>query len=119
MTKTNGSFIFPLLFLLIVFSSCSSYQVKKIRVPEDYVIPTRDNPHLLKVESKKGELIYYGAVHSIDANNPQNAEIEELWESFQPTLAFSEGGIWPFWKLPCRMFLATVFFNSNTIVLFE
>lgn len=88
----------PLLFLVVVLSSCSFYQVKKIKIPEEQFIPPRDNPYVLKVKSKKGELVYYGAIHTIDANNSQNAEIEELWDSFQPTLAFSEGGVWPLEK---------------------
>ena len=88
----------PLLFLVVVLSSCSFYQVKKIKIPEEQFIPPRDNPYVLKVKSKKGELVYYGAIHTIDTNNSQNAEIEELWNSFQPTLAFSEGGVWPLEK---------------------
>ncbi len=88
----------PLLLFIAVLSSCSFYQVKKIEIPEEFFIPPRDGPYLLKVKYKKGELVYYGAIHTIDANNPQNAEIEELWDSFQPTLAFSEGGIWPLEK---------------------
>ena len=85
----------PLLILLAALLSCSNYQVKRIKVPEELSIPPRENPNVLTVKSKKGELLYYGAIHSIDTNNSQNKEIEALWDSFQPTLAFSEGGIWP------------------------
>ena len=88
----------PLLTLIIFLVSCSTYQVKRISVPEDQLIPPRDNPNVLKLDSKKGELLYYGAIHSIDMKNSQNTEIEKLWDSFQPTLAFSEGGVWPLEK---------------------
>ncbi len=91
--------IVALLLSIVFLSSCYDFQVKKIAVPDDLFFPPRDNPNVLNVKSKKGELIYYGAVHSIDIENSQNAEIEELWDSFQPTLAFSEGGIWPLEKI--------------------
>jgi hypothetical protein len=43
----------------------------------------------------KGELLYFGAFHTVDANNFQIKEIEKIWQKFNPTLVFSEGGIWP------------------------
>ncbi|MFC2166894.1 hypothetical protein ACFLQZ_02905, partial [Acidobacteriota bacterium] len=86
------------MILIIFLASCSAYQVKRIEVPEDQLIPPRENPNVLKLDSKKGEIVYYGAIHSIDVNNSQNTEIENLWDSFQPTLAFSEGGVWPLEK---------------------
>jgi len=62
---------------------------------EEYNSQPRENPYVLELESKKGKLLYYGAFHSVDLKNPQFAEIEQRWKTFRPTLALSEGSLWP------------------------
>lgn len=62
---------------------------------EEYKNLPAEGPYVLEVQSKKGCLLYYGAFHSNDLNHPQFADIEKKWADFRPTLAMSEGSIWP------------------------
>ncbi len=40
---------------------------------------------------REGELLYFGSVHSKDADHPQLTELRRVWELFRPTVALVEG----------------------------
>lgn len=55
----------------------------------------RDAPYVLHVVSDagepRGELVYFGSVHSKDADHPQLTELRRVWDRFRPTVALVEG----------------------------
>jgi hypothetical protein len=65
---------------------------------EEYATNHELKPYVLELEAQKGRLVYYGALHSVNQSNPQFTDIEERWKTFKPTIALSEGGIWPLEK---------------------
>lgn len=83
------------LFYLFTFSSCRSgrpitpYPLKKSK------IPIKVNPYIVRVKSEKGELVYYGSFHTVNPANPQFHDIEQKWQTLNPTIALCEGNIWP------------------------
>jgi len=67
----------------------------------DFSLPVLDpkppafGPYVLELNGSDGTLMYYGARHSMDPDDPQMEDIEHHWDDFKPTTAFLEGGIWP------------------------
>ncbi len=53
------------------------------------------SPFVLELENEPGRLLYFGLEHTACPQHPQLAELERRWEEFQPTVAYSEGGVWP------------------------
>lgn len=55
----------------------------------------RDAPYVLHIVpgggEQRGELIYFGSVHSKDADHAQLTELRRVWERFRPTVALVEG----------------------------
>jgi hypothetical protein len=58
----------------------------------EYATGSYSWPYILHLQSRNGELLYYGARHSYSPDDPQFAHIEELWGELRPTLALNEGG---------------------------
>jgi len=83
---------------LISFISCSNHTYRGLITWEQYSSLSYHGPYILEFKSDRGSLVYYGAIHSMNPGDPQFSDIEKKWEEFQPTLAFSEGGIWPLAK---------------------
>jgi hypothetical protein len=52
-------------------------------------------PYVLRLNSRGGVLLYFGAAHSFDPTNSQFAQIEQEWKTFNPDIAFTEGGLPP------------------------
>ncbi len=53
-------------------------------------------PHVIQLSTAGGgKLTYVGVAHTRDLNSASIAEIERQWNQGHPTLAFSEGGVWP------------------------
>lgn len=50
------------------------------------------NPYILEFKSASGMLLFYGAEHTVDPQNGQVADIATRWATFQPTVAYNEGG---------------------------
>lgn len=50
------------------------------------------NPYILEFKTHSGVLLFYGAAHTVDPQNPQVTDIENRWDGFQPTIAYNEGG---------------------------
>lgn len=58
------------------------------------------SPLLLQIQSPQhpgGVLLIYG-VERPTGNQPQLPLLEQAWDNFHPTVAYSEGGVWPLWK---------------------
>lgn len=66
-----------------------------LSLEEYYQQQNRINPYILELETKTGSLLYYGVFHTFDPRDPQISSIEEKWNEFKPTVAYSEGGVWP------------------------
>jgi hypothetical protein len=49
-------------------------------------------PYILRIDRSGGALLYFGAAHSFDPADLQNAKIEQEWRAFAPDIAFTEGG---------------------------
>ena len=52
-------------------------------------------PHIFRLSSSAGALLYFGAAHTSDPADPQLALIEREWGQFRPDIAFTEGGFPP------------------------
>ena len=49
-------------------------------------------PYVVRINSPRTKLVYYGVSHTYSPDDPQLIEIEKLWAEFHPELAFNEGG---------------------------
>lgn len=47
--------------------------------------------HIARGPGTPGELVYFGARHSKDAEHPQQTDLRRVWERFRPTVALVEG----------------------------
>lgn len=96
------SFILTFWQLLLVcifgISSCAHRETMRLMKYEEYAALSVHPPYVLKLTPKLGALLYFGAEHTEAVDNPQFDQIETLWNNFKPTLALSEGGIWPLEK---------------------
>lgn len=52
-------------------------------------------PITLRLNGEKGNLLYLGVEHTACTRHPNLMQIERAWNHFHPTIAFSEGGVWP------------------------
>lgn len=77
--------------------SCSVRRSPGIMTYEEYArIPgPHRTPYVLQLTGARGSLLYFGADHSVDPNHHQVPELVRLWDEFRPTVAYTEGGIWP------------------------
>lgn len=57
----------------------------------DRVRGEHGEPYVLELATEKGALLYYGAHHSDDVEDPQLADIRARWAAFGPTVALCEG----------------------------
>jgi len=89
-------FSVTVLMVCICFFSCGSLPrpVTMLRESEYWQQP-RTGSYVLQMESQSGCLMYFGARHTVNESSPQMTEIERRWDSFRPTMAFSEGCVWP------------------------
>jgi hypothetical protein len=84
---------------LLLFHHCSAQQHQRgIMTYEEYNKLSISPPYVLNLTTNSGGLIYFGAEHMYDSSNHQFAQIDSLWKMFKPTIAFSEGGLWPIAK---------------------
>ena len=56
----------------------------------EYQGTEHEEPYVVRLREGDGELLYYGARHTQDPENPQVVEIQRLWEEFDPTIALAE-----------------------------
>jgi hypothetical protein len=62
----------------------------------DSVSQTHPRPFIIDIDAsqkdpKWGKVLFYGAAHTRDKNDPQISDIEKRWESFKPTVCLVEG----------------------------
>lgn len=81
--------------MILALASCTQRQYPGLMTWEEYNRTPRLRPYVLKLVGHRGDLLYYGAFHCIDLNHPQFSDIEQRWDAFRPTLAMSEGSLWP------------------------
>ncbi|MCP4679320.1 MAG: hypothetical protein GY854_28295 [Deltaproteobacteria bacterium] len=82
-----------LIFVVFVLVFISTYVVC-IRRPE-LPYTAFNKPYVLEMSCSKGEILYFGTVHTNDPSHAMIANIQKSWRSFGPTVAFSEGGVRP------------------------
>lgn len=80
------------LLAILATTGCVHSRPAKIMTWKQYSRLSIKWPHILKVESAKGSLLYYGADHTRNPKDQQIAEIERLWQELHPDIAFNEGG---------------------------
>ena len=83
------------LFFLFAFSSCRSGRQLTIYSLGESNIPIKVDPYIFRVKTEKGELVYYGSFHTVNPANPQFHDMEQKWQTLNPTIALCEGNIWP------------------------
>ena len=76
--------------------SCSQQEKIELMSYDEYVelSVSIQIPYVLEIDADKGSLLYFGSEHSVDITHPQFNLMNNLWNEFKPTIAFSEGGIW-------------------------
>ncbi len=88
--------VFILNYFFFLFFCCSSLSKERLMTWQEYYSqPSRHKPYVLELDTGKGDLCYYGVIHTVEPTDSQIGEIERLWEMFRPSVAYSEGGIWP------------------------
>ena len=65
-------------------------QEPEIMSYKEYGQITHKRPYLLQLKSGQGELLYFGAGHVYQVEDPQIAEIERRFAEFRPTLVLNE-----------------------------
>jgi len=84
-----------LVLIFMALASCSQHKYAGLMSWEEYMSMPRSQPYILELARGRGYLLYYGAFHSVDLSQPQFSDIEQKWAAFRPTLALSEGSLWP------------------------
>ncbi|MBS3819997.1 hypothetical protein KGY73_10925 [bacterium] len=64
----------------------------------EYRVSQAEDSRIFYLDSNQCGLLYYGAFHTFNPDDFQIKEIEKLWTSFRPTLAYSEGRLCPLIK---------------------
>jgi hypothetical protein len=55
------------------------------------LIDSHERPYVFKVENDSGAVLFYGAEHTRDPQDPQLADIRDQWDEFDPSIALVEG----------------------------
>ena len=65
----------------------------RLRSPDEHdrVRAGHEEAYVLELEKGHGALLYYGAHHSSDPDDPQLEDIRRRWDAFVPTVALCEG----------------------------
>lgn len=69
-------------------------RVTTLRDDEPYILhltPDSTNTSASTSPSPRGELLYFGALHTKDPAHPELAELRRVWNDFKPTVALVEG----------------------------
>ncbi|MBW3671911.1 MAG: beta-lactamase family protein [Acidobacteria bacterium] len=77
---------------LLSLFSCTTSDIA-IMSWEEYGRLQVEWPYVVTFASEEGgELLYFGAAHTYDPGDYQLIRIEQAWETFDPDIAFTEGG---------------------------
>jgi hypothetical protein len=92
--KSIKAFLYTTLFLLLFIVPAHNQEQKRVDIMtyEEVAKTPHSFPYIIELRTGKGALLYFGAQHSNDPKHPQNEQIQQLWKSFRPTIAFNEGG---------------------------
>ena len=80
---------------IVMFTSCPFHQRINTSMFNSYSPTSPYKPYILELDTGLGGLVYYGAFHNVNPDDPQYSDLEKKWNEFKPTVAYSEGGIWP------------------------
>lgn len=75
--------------LLLVAAPLHAQQIMSF---EAYQAIDHSEPYIYQLESETGALLYFGSRHSFDPTDTQMDTLAEVWTSFDPEVAFAEGG---------------------------
>ncbi len=87
------------LLCLLACTSVSCARHVRIMTPKEYSAHFYIPPYVLRINRPTASLIYFGASHTNNPDDPQISEIEQSWAQFHPEIAFNEGGNPPTEKL--------------------
>ena len=92
--KSIKTSVYTAFFLLLVVVPAHNQEQKPagILTYEEVAKIPHSFPYVIKLRAGKGALLYFGAQHKNDPKHPQNEQIQKLWKSFRPSIAFNEGG---------------------------
>lgn len=84
-------------FVGVAFAQTNDHKESEPPLPrimsfEEYVKKRHPVPYIVKLSDGKGRLLYFGARHTYDPNDPEIAQMEKLWLKLRPDVAFFEGG---------------------------
>jgi hypothetical protein len=96
------AFLYTTIFLLLVVVPAHNQEQKRVDIMtyEEVAKIPHSFPYIIELRAGKGTLLYFGAQHNNDPKHPQNQQIQKLWKSFRPSIAFNEGGDPPTLKVP-------------------
>jgi len=77
---------------LLVSTSLAQCKPTRIMSWQEYSRLRPNWPYVVRIDSAKAKLLFYGAAHTYNPDDLQLIEIEKLWAEFHPELAFNEGG---------------------------
>jgi hypothetical protein len=97
-SRKQVSSLLSILLAALLISACSAPPFINLMTWEEYQELRLQGPYVLEMKHDKGALLYYGVMHTTAPEDPQLADIERRWGTFQPDLAFTEGGDWPLEK---------------------
>jgi len=80
------------LLILGAILSTDCHSSPRLMSWQDYRAGRHEWPYVLRLETSRGALLYFGAQHSSDPRDPQFVALEKLWDEFRPDLALNEGG---------------------------
>ena len=87
-----------MMVLVSLLSCSSSAPYPQLMTLKEYYRLPGGSPYILHLESNQGSLLYYGALHTFNPQDPQIRRIEELWNNFHSSEAYCEGNVWPLEK---------------------
>ncbi len=59
---------------------------------KQYAAIEHKSPYVLEFKAGPGALLFYGAEHTGNPDDPQIADIQRRWAAFRPDVAYNEGG---------------------------
>jgi hypothetical protein len=88
----SGGMTASAVLAVILAASCSSDRRVAIMSWPEYRARSVQWPYVREFDTPRGSLLYYGAQHTYSPRDHQVEQIVRLWTSFEPTMAFNEGG---------------------------
>jgi len=84
------------LSLILIFAGVASAAGQKpeqsILSYKQYASIDHKSPYVLEFKAGPGALLFYGAEHTGNPDDPQIADIQRRWAAFHPDVAYNEGG---------------------------